>query len=228
MTGDKQGIGIWRWGRRKCRVGNLLFGFSSKPLVSCELKSEIAIRSWKRVNPSKLLFCKEQREWFTHSCSSVKSVEGEKRDGSNLLLGIKRGKAEKNCQNMVKNTKPFLANHSFFESERANHSCLSLLFVKEWFAHSHSLKRTILSERALAKERIPNLEKMSPLQLLPPLILLTQNSSLMLPHPPTSPSPAADVLSWIKRVGLATKTKFVENSFLYLPYVFFWKDNFRK
>ena len=174
------------------------------------------------MNPSNLLFCKEQQERFTHSCSFVKS------NGSNLLLGIKRGKAEKNCQNMVKNTKHFKLITRFLRAkERITHVTL---FKEhwEWFAHSHSLKRAILSERAKAKERIPNLEKMSPLQLLPPLILLTQNSSLMLPHPPTSPFPAADVLSWIKRVGLATKTKLVENSFLYLPYVFFWKDNFRE
>ena len=63
------------------RVGNSLFGFLSESLVFCERKSEI-------VNPS---FPKNKSLF----CSFIKS------DGSNLLLGIKREKAVKNCQNML-------------------------------------------------------------------------------------------------------------------------------
>ena len=43
------------------RVGNSLFGFLSRWLVFCERKSEISIRSWKRVNRSCRTFVMSNR-----------------------------------------------------------------------------------------------------------------------------------------------------------------------
>ena len=99
------------------RVGNSHFGFLSKSLFFCERKS----------NESKSLFWKKS--------------DRAKSEGSDLLLGIKRGKAVKNRQTQKK-LEIFWANHSFFESKsaissqkRANHSHHSLLKSNpEWIA----------------------------------------------------------------------------------------------
>ena len=85
-----------------------------------------------RVKKSELLpplYCHEQWEWIAHGCSfvicdgsdsltvallsrairvnssyrSLKKSNWAKRDGSNLLLGIKRGNIVKNCQKQTKN-----------------------------------------------------------------------------------------------------------------------------
>ena len=107
------------------RVGNLLIGFSSDSLVFCEQKSNSLV---KKSESLLSLFCHKRWEQIVHSFSFVKSdgsysltvallsramrvnsshrslkkSNWAKRDGSNLLLGIKRGNIVKNCQKLNK------------------------------------------------------------------------------------------------------------------------------
>ena len=55
-----------------------------------------------------------------HSRHSLKKSNGAKSDGSDSLLGLKRGKEVKNCKKHGENYESFRVNCSFFESERAN------------------------------------------------------------------------------------------------------------
>ena len=64
-----------------------------------------------------LFFCEQNSDLlFSKSESlplcSLKKSDGVKSDGSDSLLGIKLGKAVKNCQNMMKTTN-FRSNRSF-------------------------------------------------------------------------------------------------------------------
>ena len=105
-----------------CRVENSLFGFLSELLVFCGQKSKIVIRSFPK---SDSLFCS--------CCSFVKNDESKllpllfKKERQSeeqrewFVLGHKKGKSSK----MVKWTNFFWVNHSFLESERANHSSRS-------------------------------------------------------------------------------------------------------
>ena len=117
--------------------------FLSESLVFCGQKSEIAICSLKRANRSRCSFVKsDKRKSFTiallkiamgaiHSQSlfckePIEQSNGAKSNESNLLLGVKRGKAWKNCQKHGEKYKCFWANCWFFKSEsksRANHWC---------------------------------------------------------------------------------------------------------
>ena len=70
------------------------------------------------------LFCIEQQE------RSVPESDGAKSDGSNLLLGIKRGKEVKNCQKHTTKTTIFQANTVFFRAICLNHECSHSSFAK--------------------------------------------------------------------------------------------------
>ena len=103
----------------------MLFGFSSKLLVFCERKSDgsksFTIALLKRATRANC------------SCFSLKRArEGRATGAIDSLLGIKRGKAVKNCQKQGENYKFFLANHLFFVSERENHKQITpVAFFKE-------------------------------------------------------------------------------------------------
>ena len=135
------------------RVENSHLGFLCESLVFLSKRAKyIAIRSFPRANRSRMLLME-----------------------SDSLLGIKMGKAVKNCQKHGENNELFRAKRSIFESERAkvrfvlkkrvNHSRLSLLKTdslsslvfkerRERITHGRSLRRAILCERV--KSEIAN------------------------------------------------------------------------
>ena len=125
----------------KARVGNTLIGFSSDSLIFCEQKSDSLVKKSEWL-PS--LFCHERPETIAHGCSFVKSNGSESLKtlsekepmigGSDLLLGIKRGKFVKNIQKyefFKRFARSLQAICSFFASDslesQANHSHRSFL-----------------------------------------------------------------------------------------------------
>ena len=90
------------------RVGTLLFGSSRESETNESLAS---------------LFCKKRQEQFAHGCSFVKS-DGAKSNGSELLLGTKRGKAVNNC---------------YFPSSRTA-DVFEMLKKAIWWINANSLK----------------------------------------------------------------------------------------
>ena len=121
------------------RIRNLLFGFSSESIVSCERKSWIFSKEWIPI----LLFFKERRERIAHSRSFVKSDESKmlpllfikeqwgKEQQELFALGHKKRENSENYQKHDENYKFFFVNHSFFweqkSKSRSNHSCYSFL-----------------------------------------------------------------------------------------------------
>ena len=99
--------------KSKCdghRVGNSLFGFSCESLFFYEQTSETAIHSFPRVISSR---------------HSLKKSDGSKSDGSDLLLGIKMGKAGKTIKNMIKTTNLFEWNTCFWRAKERKCNLLS-------------------------------------------------------------------------------------------------------
>ena len=114
------------------RVGNSHFGFLIKLLVFCDQKSKIGNQiahccSFVMSDGSNSLMVALLYRAMRANCSrcSLKKSDGAKSNGSNSLLGIKKGK---NCQKLTKNTK----NLSFWEGfvQITRESLTSLCFLK--------------------------------------------------------------------------------------------------
>ena len=95
--------------KKKIRVGNLLFGFSSKSLLFCEPKSDSLLKKSKSLLS---LFCTEQQERFAHSHSFEKSesllslfkkeqLSEEQRE--RFALGNKKGKSSEKLSKTYEN-----------------------------------------------------------------------------------------------------------------------------
>ena len=100
------------------------------------------------MNHSRLLFCKERQEIFALGRSFVKSNKSESLpllfresngSGSDSLLGIKRGKAMKNCLKHAKNM--FFFAHFIRWNSKCN-PCCSFLQGDERFAHGRSFVKS--------------------------------------------------------------------------------------
>ena len=93
----------------------------------------IACFMWGKERNSDSLFS-ERESWANCSHRSLKKSNGEKSNGSDSLLGIKWGKAVKNCQKQGENNKFFWAIRLFLlagkiRSQKTSESLMSL-FIK--------------------------------------------------------------------------------------------------